>query len=319
MKHSNKSNPKPEPNSKPENVATLIFEAIGTRWSIQIFDEISEHKLTALREAIIHIINRFDKNYSRFRPDSLVTKMSKEPGNYALPGDAKPLLDFYRQLYEVTDGQVTPLIGTPLSDAGYDANYSLQPKHVRPTLSWDEAMDYDYPTLTIKKPSILDFGGAGKGYLVDLLANFLVKQRLENFCINASGDINYKTQSDVAMRVALENPNNDSEAIGVAQIRNQAICGSGGDRRKWANYHHILDPKTLKSPQHIKAVWAVAETTMLADGLTTALFFCPPALLAQHFAFEFALVRADNSLEVSKSFPAEFFKAETDEQHEKNT
>jgi thiamine biosynthesis lipoprotein len=51
----------------------------------------------------------------------------------------------------------------------------------------------------------------------------------------------------------------------------------------------------------------VAENGLLADGLSTALYFVEPDELAKHFDFEYAIVNEDMSLNYSPNFPAEFF------------
>ncbi len=293
---------------KPKHKAeSFNFEAIGTSWQIVIFEAIAPAQLTAMHSAVFERIEEFDKNYSRFRSDSLVAKMSKKAGDYILPPDARPLLDFYKQLYDTTNGLVTPLIGDSLVAAGYDSNYSLQPKTIKKSLSWDEALVYDYPKLKIKMPTVLDFGAAGKGYLVDIIANLLQTHNILNYCINAGGDIAYYTNSDKELSVALENPSDSTEAIGVAKLHNNSLCGSAGNKRAWLGYNHIINPKSLRSPRLIKAVWVVAENTMLSDGLSTALFFTDPLELSKHFKFEYAIISGKNNLRASKNFPAEFF------------
>lgn len=299
------------------------FEAIGTIWNIEVFEafEVFEasRPLTAkvtnlssisskeLMRTIDGCIESFDKLYSRFRNDSLIATMARKSGTYRLPANAKPLLDLYRQLYDLTGGVVTPLIGRTLVDAGYDATYSLRPGNVSQPPAWDEVMDYDFPNLKLKLPSLLDFGAAGKGYLVDLIDQLLVRHGLENFYIDAGGDMMYRTFGDKQLQIGLENPADPTQAVGIASIKNQSLCGSAGNRRKWDKYHHILHPHSLASPQHIQAVWVVANSGLVADGLATALFFVPAKILQPQYTFEHAIIYADQSLEHSTGFPAEFF------------
>ena len=99
----------------------MEFEAIGTHWKIQIHDEISDSLRSDIFALVHKRIAEYDKNYSRFRSDSLVTEMSKQIGVYTLPNDAKPMFDLYEQLYRLTNGSVTPLIGNLLEESGYDA------------------------------------------------------------------------------------------------------------------------------------------------------------------------------------------------------
>lgn len=287
--------------------ARLSFEAIGTRWTIEIFDHVSEQLLDSIEEAIRKRIDEFDRTYSRFRQDSLVTQMAAEAGRYTLPDDAAALFAVYRKLYDATAGKVTPLIGQTLSDAGYDAGYSLQPGTVGKPPAWEDILEYEAPHLLLKQQALLDFGAAGKGYLADIIGQLLQDSGLKNFAVNAGGDIVYRTATGKSLRIGLEHPNDPQMAVGVARIHNQSLCGSAVNRRKWAHYTHIIDPVMLESPRGIAALWVVADDGLTADGVTTALFFASPVKLRQHFQFEYAIIHADMSLVRSPGFPAEFF------------
>ena len=287
----------------------LNFEAIGTVWQVS-FE--SSRSILEVSTAVHAIITRFDQTYSRFRPDTLVRTISRAAGLFVLPDDAEPLLAFYKQLYDVTSGRVTPLIGQLMDDTGYDANYSFQPGALRTVPAWDDVLYYRHPILQTHQPVLFDFGAAGKGYLVDLIAKKFQKMDVFPFVINAGGDI----YTDSRIQVALESPTNTDEAIGVATIHRQAICGSSGNRRKWAQFTHIIDPLTQRSPTAIAATWVVADTTMAADGIATALFFTDAAILQQTFAFEYALVAQDGGLYCSAGFPADFFITQQEEDYE---
>jgi thiamine biosynthesis lipoprotein len=285
----------------------LQFEAIGTPWSIDIYEPVSDADWTALKQAIANRIEAFDHHYSRFRPDSLITRMAEQAGTYELPTNAEPLFDLYRQLYGLTNGTVTPLIGQTLSDAGYDAAYSLKPGNPTPPPAWDEVLEYNHPRLTLKTPALLDVGAAGKGYLVDLVSELLEGAGVSAYCVDAGGDLRYRHPSGQSLRVGLEHPADPSKAIGVAELQNASLCGSAPNRRAWAGYHHVLNPRTLDSPRHLAAVWVAAGSTLLADALTTALFFVDAERLAGYYEFEYAIVQADGSLSYSAAFPATFF------------
>lgn len=288
------------------------FEAIGTHWQIDINEEISEEKSRELLLKIKSRIDIFDKDYSRFRADSLVTKMSHNSGEFIFPTDADQMISLYKKVYNITDGLVTPLIGQVLSDAGYDAKYSLVPKALSRPDSWDDILNWQNPKLILKKPALLDFGACGKGYLVDIVSEILEEGGVQSYCVDAGGDMRYRhlvtaSPSQEFLRVGLENPSDISEIIGVVNLKNQSLCGSSGNRRAWANFHHIINPKTLSSPRDISAVWVVAETTILADILTTALFFVSPEVLSDSFNFEYLIIYPDFSMKKSMGFNAEIF------------
>lgn len=286
---------------------SFTFETIGTHWQIDIPDDTtSEHRAKILDE-VIAVIEDFDSVYSRFREDSLITKMSLQKGTYRLPDDAKKLIKLYKELYDITDHAFTPLIGQVLVEAGYDAKYSLKPKKLHHPTDWEEIISYKHPEITMKQPALLDFGAAGKGYLIDLVSEVLQKNKLSYFCVDAGGDMYFKTNSKDKLRVGLEHPDNPTQVIGVAKIRNQSICASAGNRRKWAEFHHIIDPHSLTSTHKIKATWVIADTGLLADGIATCLFFIPAEKLLKKYHFSYALINEDNTFEVSKDFPAEVY------------
>ncbi len=282
------------------------FEAIGTHWKINIFDSAPQVEFSALLEKIQKRIEIFDKNYSRFRVDSLVTEMSQNAGTYTLPNDAKPIMDIYKKMYDLTGGMMTPLIGSLMVEAGYDAEYSLQPKPLHHPAKWEDTLEYSFPNLTLKHPALLDFGAAGKGYLIDIVADILREKNMQSFCIDAGGDMLYCNMSQ-PLRVGLENPSNFEQVIGTTEIQNQSICGSSGSRRKWAKFHHIMHPFALESVKNIIATWAIAPHALTADALATALFFVPGPFLQTEFDFQYVVLHSDFSIEKSPGFSGDFF------------
>lgn len=283
------------------------FDAIGTGWQIDIFDAPAATKVPELERAIMGRIAAYDQTYSRFRDDSWIMTIGKRPGTYPLPEDARPLFDLYDTLYRETHGAFTPLIGQVMVDAGYDAVYSLEPKKVSVPPTWAEALTYSPPTITIHRPVIIDIGAAGKGYLIDIVAELLRDHGCTSFCVDAGGDIWFESGNHDPLRVGLEHPDDITSVVGIATLAHGSICGSAGNRRVWGPYHHIIDPRTLTSPRQILSVWVVAESTMLADALSTCLFLVPANHLQKTHRFEYAILFADYTVEYSKNFPAELF------------
>lgn len=291
----------------------MNFDAIGTHWVIDVYDGVISPEL---ERKIMERIEAFDRAYSRFRDDSLVTTMSQTAGEYVLPDDAYEMFSLYRKMYDITNGQFTPLIGQALVDAGYDAKYSLvQQKDLITPPKWDDVLEFlhegDTSKLIIKKPVLLDFGAAGKGYLIDIIAGVLDDNGVHSYCLEAGGDIIHRSQKNniagEAITVGLEHPDDTSQAIGTILLLNKSLCGSAGNRRAWGNFHHIINPTTLSSPRHIKALWVIADTTILADALTTALYFVRPETLRTKFHFEYLIVNDDYSFNKSEGFAAEMF------------
>lgn len=284
--HSKKSKTKPR--------HSLRFEALGTPWSIESDVVISDD----LQATIYQTLDEFDHAWSRFRSDSTVTLMGASAGWYDLDDNGIKLIKWYERLYAMTHGLVTPLVGQTLADSGYDAAYSLRTKqNVARTPAWNDCLDLQGSQLRVKQPCLIDVGAAGKGTAVDIVVELLRQNNHQNFTVDASGDI-YTTNPET---IGLEHPFDASKIIGTVALQNKSVCGSASNRRTWSDgLHHIINPSTSQPTNDIIATWAIADTAMIADGISTALFFTSPETLRQHVAFDYITIRKDGLIAYSK-------------------
>lgn len=283
-----------------ESTGRLRFEAIGTAWQI----DTSRPMRADVEASIARIIDDFDRTWSRFRPDSLVSTIAATPGRHRFGAEAPALFELYRSLYDLTDGRVNPLIGRALEEWGYDRTLTLRSGPLSPIPRFDEAVSWDGEALTTVAPVVVDVGAAGKGYLVDLVARGLRAAGIDCFTIDASGDILHRGTQP--LRVALEHPHDPTSAIGVANV-SRAICASASNRRAWADTHHILDGVTGAPVRDVIATWVIADCGLIADGLATALFVAEPARLATRFDFDYVRMRSSGRVEASDGFDGELF------------
>ncbi|MDE8587952.1 FAD:protein FMN transferase [Arthrobacter sp. NQ4] len=279
------------------------FQAIGTGWHITTPLPLP----AAVRTRVLGRVEKFDGEWSRFRADSRVAAMARRPGRYSFPEEAAPLGELYRQLYDLTNGAMTPLIGGSLERLGYDAAYSLRAAGPPlPAPDWESVLTWSGTVLTAGAPVVLDIGAAGKGLLVDLLAQELAAAGVGGFVIDAGGDLLARGTGPVS--VALEHPYNPAQAIGVVDLEGRALCASAANRRAWGDgLHHVLDGTTGQPVRTAVATWALAETAMVADALATALFFVPGALLQEAFDFSWLTVFSDGSAAYSTEFEGKLF------------
>lgn len=282
--------------------ADFSFEAIGTHWQIHTDRPVGAGVSAAIRQRIAE----FDLNYSRFRPDSLVSRIARETGTFVLPSDAGPLMDVYRTLYLATGGAMTPLVGRSLEHLGYDSNYSLRPGDgfLAPP-AWDDVMDWTGSTLVTRAPVLLDLGAAGKGHLVDIVSELLLDNGFDTFFVDGSGDL--LNHSQERHRIALEHPLDPRQAIGVADLDQRALCASAVNRRSWANgLHHVVDGRSGRPTVDVLATWVVADSALVADALATALFFTTAEQLPE-FDFSYVRMFTGGSADRSPEFQGELF------------
>ena len=281
----------------------LEFEAIGTDWRVETAEPLG----VDVAAAVAHRIEIFDRTWSRFRADSLVTRIAETPGTWTFPPDAPALFALYRELYEATDGAVNPLVGRSLERLGYDAAYSLRPSGAAaPAPAWDDAISWNGESLATIAPVVLDVGAAGKGYLVDLVGDVLRSYGVDDFVVDASGDIVHAGAGET--RIALEHPLDSSKAIGVVALSNGALCASASNRRAWGTgLHHVVDATTGLPTSSVIATWVVAQTGLVADGLATGLFFAPAERFAALDDFQWVRMFSTGRVEHSAQFDGELF------------
>lgn len=284
------------------------FPALGCRWTITTAAGLT----TALTHEIANRIDRFDRCYSRFRADSMISRfaVAERGTTVVFPPDATVLFDIFDRLYAVTDGAIDPLVGADLERLGYDANYSLAPRaETRPpgiAPDWRRDVYRRGHTITTRRALVLDVGAAGKGYLVDLVSAMLQQAGHDDFVVDASGDLRHTGQD--ALRIGLEDPRDPTRVIGVTNLANAALAASAPHRRCWGpGLHHLLDGRTGRPTNTLTASWVVADDALTADALATALFVVDSRAL--HRAFDFTHVRLwpGGRADRSQDFDGELF------------
>lgn len=280
------------------------FEAIGTRWEL-----VTDEPLPAeARELVSTIITRFDAEWSRFRVDSVVSRLRAHGGAVPAPKDATAMLDAYHELSAATQGAVNPLVGAGLEALGYDAGIGLKPGAPQAApQDWERMLRWNASELTLLEPALIDVGALGKGRLVDLVAEAL-EGVPGSLIVDAGGDLRVQGRT---VRVGLEHPYDPNSAIGVVDVADRALCASAVNRRAWGDgLHHVLDARTGQPVHTWAATWAIAEDAMHADAAATALFFDGGAELAARWGVDWVRMSTDGSAEWSHGFDGELFRAE---------
>lgn len=286
---------------------SFSYESMGTWWEISIWDSIDKKKFDELKAEVIQSSELFDKTYSRFKADSLVSKIAETSGKFFVPLDFTKMLQWYIDLYLLSDKTISPFVGKVLSDMGFDENYSLKSKN-KISKAFDllkSVSIIDSTTIKTTRPLLFDFGALGKGYFVDKIAAFLKRKGVKRFLVNGSGDIFY--QGEEVIKVGLEHPKDTSKVIGTMEMTTGTMCASAGNRRKWGKFNHIIDPRTSKPAEDIIATWVMSDKCVLSDALATCLFFVPPDNFEREYKFEYLILNKEMKVKRSEGFAAELF------------
>lgn len=287
--------------------AVFSFTAIGTNWRIYTAQPLPEW----VQEEVMCLTEDFDRTWSRFRSDSLVTEIARAPsgGRFPFPARDAALLDLYDRLVAETEGAVDPLVGRELELLGYGPDYTLTPDYAALTShspdSWFRDVKRDGTVLVTDHPLVIDVGAAGKGYLVDLVAEALRRANIDQFVVDGSGDLRHQGSEPVS--VGLEHPTRTGRVIGTVALQERALCASAITRRAWGSgLHHVLDGRSRHPVTDVVATWTITKDAVSADGLATALFVTEPAQL-NGFSFSWVRMLADGRVQWSNDFDGELF------------
>ncbi len=211
-------------------------------------------------------IEELESRWSRFRPDSDVSRLNAAPPGQAVEVAADTLLLVTRALegHAVTGGAFDPSMLTQLVDTGYGESLVDDLASGGPVvrsigdpgparhgdLSHEFVVDADAGTVTRASALQFDPGGLGKGLAADLVADDLMSAGADGVLVNLGGDLRATgTGPDGgSWHIEVEDPR-DGSTLAVVSLDDGALATSSRLRRRWTDgdgneAHHLLDPST---------------------------------------------------------------------------
>jgi thiamine biosynthesis lipoprotein len=240
--------------------------------------------------------HEIESRCTRFHERSELMQLSAQAG---VPVAASAILyeavRFALMVAEESGGAFDPTIGHRMEAVGFNREHRSgeiirTPGTPENDVSYrDVQLDEDRRTITLRRPLTLDLGAVAKGLAVDAAARELTAFR--DFAIDAGGDLYLggSNERGAPWSVGIRHPRHEDELIASLRVSNQAVCTSGDYERRIpagegapddagpaGEAHHILDPRTGKSPHAVASATVVAPGAMLADALATAAFVLGP-------------------------------------------
>ncbi len=225
-------------------------------------------------------IDEFEQRFSRFLAISELSACNKAAGSkHMVSPEFRQLLVIARDMSERTGGLYNPFVLPALQRAGYKGSWPY-PDEIsasldfagRQSASWrDIQIGKDW--IMIPKNTALDFGGIGKGYLLDELAARLRARAVDSYWLSLGGDIVCAGLDDPGIPWEISIQDAVHENNRVAYVSNQgndlAVATSGVTKRKGTSahgaWHHLIDPRTGEP-----ALSDVLTATVCAESATEA-------------------------------------------------
>jgi FAD:protein FMN transferase len=230
------------------------------------------------------LVEALEARWSRFRPDSEVSRLNERAGR---PVRVSPeTLTLVRRALHgaaVTAGRYDPTVLGAVLRAGYDRSFELLPAdppagRSRLRLGWRRiAVDQGRSTVTLPPGVGFDPGGIGKGLAADLLVRRLLALGATGVCVNLGGDL--RVDGDApgggAWVVDVGHPLRREPAATIG-LRRGAVATSSRVRRAWGprgDRHHLIDPATGRPARTgLAAATVVAAEGWQAEVLAKAAF-----------------------------------------------
>jgi thiamine biosynthesis lipoprotein len=188
-------------------------------------------------------IDQFENRFSRFKKESELSKYNLDL-NSKLSPPFQALLDTSLELEKETEGIFTPFVLEDMQKIGYSRSFELLSDN-----------DNSSPAEYFKIHS-LDFGGIGKGYLLDQLHQELSPTSMNNYWISLGGDLIFVGQDETRnWQASIQNPVELKGDYLIFEIPQAplAVATSGTQKRRGIHkgqaWHHLIDPRTRQSAE----------------------------------------------------------------------
>ena len=273
--------------AQPESASRELF-AMDTLMSLQISGPDGQEAL----DAAVAEIQRLDALLDRNEADSDLSRLNAAAGSGAPVALDEATLDVLEEalLCSADSGGAFDCTIAPVMDAwgfgGSGENYRVPGGEELAALlplvdSSALLVDRDAGTAQLTQSGMeVDLGGIAKGYAADSLTALLAEYDVSGALL----DLGSSTMAALgerpgggAWRIALRDPADAQQRLGVLSLQDQSLSTSGSYERYFTQdgvtYHHILDPETgYPAETGILSVTVVGENAALADAWSTALF-----------------------------------------------
>lgn len=264
----------------------LTFPALGTTCEVQYAAPGGEAQAQAFERSAVAWVNAFEAKYSRFRPDSLVSRINAAAGREWVPVDAEmeTLLELCDTLHFMTQGILDPTALPLIQLWNYKAAQPRVPSTeeiaaARARVGWKKVQRAAGKIFLPEPGMALDFGGFGKEYAVDFVGQLALDHGLPCALVDFGHDLRAlgAPPGRPAWHIGLEDPKAPGTSAGSVALVGRGIASSGDYIRGFIlegkRYGHIIDPRTGRPVANGCMQATVIATSCLQAGVLSTTAF----------------------------------------------
>ena len=271
--------------------AELRFAAMGTEAHVVVTGGPG-----GLAERARARVAEIEARWSRFRPDSELSRLNRRQGRVVVVSDDTfALVDRAVAAWRLTGGAYDPTVLPALRAAGYDRDFAALAGPTAGAGDGGRASATCAPgpapgcgaiellprlRAVVLPPGVeLDPGGIGKGLAADLVTAELLEAGARGALVNLGGDVRVRGEAPAGgmWPIAVADPLDPARDLLVLGLDDGAVATSSRLRRRWTlgsvERHHLLDPRTGEPVEtRLVAVTVVAGEGWWAEAATKQAF-----------------------------------------------
>jgi len=235
-------------------------------------------------DAVIGEMHRIDRLMSPFKPASELSRINRDAATRAVPVSAElfALIERSLQFSRLSDGAFD--ITFAAIGNLYDYRAGVAPdaaalERARRAVGWRHlVLDAAQRSVRFARDGMcIDLGGFAKGHAVDTSIAILERLGIAHAVVAAGGDS--RVLGDRRGRpwsIAIRDPRDTQRIVAVLPLRDTSISTSGDYERYFerdgVRHHHLIDPKTGRSPSAVHSVTILANDGLTSEGISKCVF-----------------------------------------------
>jgi FAD:protein FMN transferase len=255
----------------------VTFRAMAAENEVQVWGDPAMAEAAAQRA--IEEVARIEAKYSRYKPDSVVSRINAAAGGapVAIDDETRALLAYADTCWRHSGGLFDATSGILRRAWNFDVPRVPTDAELAPLLErvgWQHVEIDEHGIRLGLEGMQLDFGGFGKEYAVDRAALVLKEEGAQSAMVNLAGDLAILAPQpgDLPWRVGIRHPRRDG-LLAALEISSGAIATSGDYERfievDGVRHCHVLDPRTGHSARGFQSVTVHGPSCLVVGSATT--------------------------------------------------
>jgi thiamine biosynthesis lipoprotein len=255
------------------------FRALGCGNEIQLHAG-ADGEAQRLAQLGIAETNRIEAKYTRYRDDSLTSRINRAAGQdwVEIDDETEALLDYADACHRQSGGMFDLTSG--VLRRAWDFRRGVVPTGAEvaallPLINW-QLVERAPGRVRLARPGMeLDFGGIGKEYCADRVATILQNAGARHCMVNLGGDIRVigPHPNGAPWSIGIRHPRTETAILATVNLKQGALATSGDYERYFERYGkrytHILNPRTGYPVATMRSVTVVAPLCTVAGSLCT--------------------------------------------------